>query len=178
MARNLATRRPQAGQIPNPSLLVWNRSTEKSEKLLVELGPDRIRIAETLEQVAAESDIIISCLANDAVVKSTYEKFAKVLEKHPPLKNKIFVESSTVYPNLAGQLDTLISAIPHAHLITCPVFGTPSVADKANLVIVMSGDYRSKKEVAYLLVPAVGRKVLDLGENLEKGCHAPVYSRR
>lgn len=33
----------------------------------------------------------------------------------------------------------------------------------------MSGDYRSKKEVAFLLVPAVGRKVIDLGGNLEKG---------
>ncbi|KIM88935.1 hypothetical protein PILCRDRAFT_245320 [Piloderma croceum F 1598] len=36
----------------------------------------------------------------------------------------------------------------------------------------MSGDYRSKKEVAYLLVPAVGRKVYDLGGNLEK---APTF---
>ena len=35
--------------------------------------------------------------------------------------------------------------------------------------MVMSGDYRSKKEVAYLLVPAIGRKVVDLGGNLEKG---------
>ena len=33
----------------------------------------------------------------------------------------------------------------------------------------MSGDYRSKKEVAHLLVPSVGRKVIDLGGNLEKG---------
>lgn len=33
----------------------------------------------------------------------------------------------------------------------------------------MSGDYRSKKELAHLLVPAVGRKVYDLGGNLEKG---------
>jgi len=36
----------------------------------------------------------------------------------------------------------------------------------------MSGDYRSKKEVAYHLVPAIGRKVLDLGENIEK---APIF---
>jgi hypothetical protein len=35
--------------------------------------------------------------------------------------------------------------------------------------MIMSGDYRSKKEVAYLLVPAVARKVVDLGGNLEKG---------
>lgn len=39
----------------------------------------------------------------------------------------------------------------------------------------MSGDYRSKKEVAFLLVPAVGRKVIDLGENVEKGRN--VYER-
>lgn len=63
----------------------------------------------------------------------------------------------------------MISGFPHTHLITCPVFGAPAVADKAQLVLVMSGDYRSKKEVAYLLVPAIGRKVIDLGGNLEKG---------
>lgn len=68
-----------------------------------------------------------------------------------------------------GELDKLISSIPHSHLITCPVFGTPAVAEKAQLVIIMSGDYRSKKEIAYLLVPAVGRKIIDLGGNLEKG---------
>jgi hypothetical protein len=33
----------------------------------------------------------------------------------------------------------------------------------------MSGDYLCKKEIAHLLVPAVGRKVVDLGGNLEKG---------
>jgi len=39
-------------------------------------------------------------------------------------------------------------------------------------VIVMSGDYRSKKELAYILVPAIGRKIVDLGGNLEK---APTF---
>lgn len=50
-----------------------------------------------------------------------------------------------------------------------PVFGAPPVADAGQLLIVMAGDYRSKKEVAHLLVPGVGRKVIDLGGNLEKG---------
>lgn len=45
----------------------------------------------------------------------------------------------------------------------------------------MSGDYRSKKEVSYLLVPAVGRKVIDLGGDLQKGmyryvCHDQILS--
>lgn len=52
-----------------------------------------------------------------------------------------------------------------------PVFGAPAVAETAQLIVVMAGDYRSKKEVAHLLVPAVGRKVFDLGGNLEKGVY-------
>jgi hypothetical protein len=43
------------------------------------------------------------------------------------------------------------------------------MAENATLFIALSGDYRSKKEVAYTLVPAIGRRVLDLGGNVEKG---------
>jgi len=39
-------------------------------------------------------------------------------------------------------------------------------------MIALSGDYRSKKEVAYTLVPAIGRRVIDLGGNVEK---APTF---
>ena len=69
----------------------------------------------------------------------------------------------------SGELDNLISSVPHARFITCPVFGAPAVAAQGSLIAVMSGDYRSKKEVAYLLVPAVAEKIIDLGGNVEKG---------
>lgn len=69
----------------------------------------------------------------------------------------------------SGELDNLISSVPHVRFITCPVFGAPAVAAKGQLIAVMSGDYRSKKEVAYLLVPAVAEKIIDLGGNVEKG---------
>ena len=70
---------------------------------------------------------------------------------------------------LLGELDALISAIPHCTLVTAPVFGPPAMAKEASLIIALSGDYRSKKEVAYTLVPAIGRRILDLGGNVEKG---------
>ncbi|KAF8624099.1 hypothetical protein AX14_011830, partial [Amanita brunnescens Koide BX004] len=66
------------------------------------------------------------------------------------------------------ELDKLLFDCPHGHLITCPVVGPPISADKARLVLIMSGDYRFKKEVAYLLVPAIGFKVIDLGSDVEK----------
>ena len=62
-----------------------------------------------------------------------------------------------------------MSAIPQATFIMSPVFGAPAVAQAAQLLIVMSGDYRAKKEVAHILHPACGRKVMDLGGNIEKG---------
>jgi hypothetical protein len=68
-----------------------------------------------------------------------------------------------------GDLDRLLLNYPHTHFVTSPIFGPPKGADNATLVIAMSGDYRSKKEIAFLLVPAVGRKVIDLGGNVEKG---------
>ncbi|KAG2022831.1 hypothetical protein CC2G_000550 [Coprinopsis cinerea AmutBmut pab1-1] len=73
-----------------------------------------------------------------------------------------------IYPSLAGELDVMLSAFPHTHLITCPVLGTPGVAEKSQLLLIMSGEYRSKKAVAHILVPSVGRKVVDLGGDLEK----------
>ncbi|KAJ7146405.1 NAD-P-binding protein [Mycena epipterygia] len=173
MVRNLANYR--AGHVHgSPAILIWNRTPEKCNQLFTELGEHKIRVATSLEQVATECDVIFTALANDEAVKSIYEQFAQTLKHAPPPRGKIFVETSTagIYPTLAGELDTLLSSVPHCHLITSPVFGTPSVAAAAQLLIVMSGDYRSKKEVAYMLVPAVGRKVVDLGGNLEK---APTF---
>jgi len=167
MARNLAQFRRKAGLIP--PLLIWNRTKAKSEKLQKELGEDAIQIAENPAQLARECDVVISNLANDTVVKEIYTEFAQTLKEI--LKSKIFVETSTVYPTLAGELDVLISST-HSRLVMAPVFGAPPAADAAELLIVMAGDYRSKKEISHLLVPAVGRKVVDLGGNLEK---APTF---
>ncbi|KAG1784220.1 NAD(P)-binding protein [Suillus placidus] len=161
MARNLAnSRNPQSSP-----LLVYNRTVAKSQKLLAELGASAVKVADTLDQLATECDVIFTCLINDAVVTSVYNEFAKALVQSPPTKVKIFVEMST---SAIGDLDRLLSRFPHTRFITSPIFGPPPAADKATLVIAMSGDYRSKKEVAFLLVPAVGRKVIDLGENVEK----------
>ncbi|GLB35793.1 putative NAD-P-binding protein [Lyophyllum shimeji] len=75
MAHNLANHRASVSP-----LLVWNRTIEKSEKLLNALSKDKIRIARDLAQVARECDVIITSLANDDVVKSVYEQFLETLK--------------------------------------------------------------------------------------------------
>ena len=78
MARNLANHRnshPQGA----PPLLVYNRTREKAERLLKELGPNKIRIADNPEQLARECNVIITNLGNDTVVKSVYARFKEAL---------------------------------------------------------------------------------------------------
>lgn len=121
MARNLAKNRPQS-VTPLPPTLVWNRTKSRAEDLVKEVGDDKAQIAKDPEEVARECDIIFTNLANDDVVKEIYLRFAQALEvgttivyiqeslchmrdpqDSPSLKPKIFVETSTVYPTLAGE---------------------------------------------------------------------------
>ncbi|KAF8204243.1 hypothetical protein K438DRAFT_1964609 [Mycena galopus ATCC 62051] len=145
MAKNLANHRA-AHVHGSPPILVWNRTTAKADSLFEELGQQKVRVAKTLEQIVTECDVIITALANDETVKSVYENFVQTLKHTPPARNKIFVE--TARSTQHSRENSTFYCGPTGH--------------------VMSGDYRSKKEVAYMLVPAVGKKVIDLGGNIEK----------
>ncbi|KAF9515880.1 hypothetical protein BS47DRAFT_1341483 [Hydnum rufescens UP504] len=160
MARNIARQSEK-------SLLVWNRTRTKSEKLQRELGPDKIKIVDSIADVAGLADVIFTNLANDQVVNAVYDEIVSFLKAHPPKTPKIFVETSTIYPAVAGELDAKITSIPHTHFVVAPVWGPPA-ADKAQLIVVLAGEYKIRKEIAYLVVPAVGRKVIDMGGNVEK----------
>jgi 3-hydroxyisobutyrate dehydrogenase-like beta-hydroxyacid dehydrogenase len=76
MARNLANGVARSGGAP---LLVYNRTTSKAEKLVSEIGSEKVEIAASPGQLATECDIIITSLASDAAVKSIHEEFAKAL---------------------------------------------------------------------------------------------------
>ncbi len=95
IARNLANYRADHLE-KQPPLLVWNRSKEKSEKLLDELGERKVAIAQGVVELATTSDIILISISGDDVVKSLYKEIAAALQAQPPIKRKIFVETSTV----------------------------------------------------------------------------------
>jgi hypothetical protein len=89
--------------------------------------------------------------------------------RHKYISHRPHCTDAAIVLRSVGEIDAIISAIPLCSLVSSPIFGPPAMADKATLIIALSGDYRSKKEVAYTLVPAIGRRVLDLGGNVEKG---------
>ena len=79
MARNLAAYK-SSHPVPSPPLLVYNRTVSKAEALVKEAGGEaNVRIAQSVTQLVNECDVIITNLANDAVVKSVYTEFSRAL---------------------------------------------------------------------------------------------------
>lgn len=89
MARNLANSRKSHSS----PVLVYNRSLAKSQKLLEELGTSTVKVADTLDQLATECDVIFTNLANDTVVTSIYNEFAKALVVR---RNLIFLQDKII----------------------------------------------------------------------------------
>lgn len=73
-----------------------------------------------------------------------------------------------IFPSTAGRLERLASSKPYRVFLTCPVFGVPHAAEHADVILAISGDYFAKKHAAHALVPAIGKKVMDLGSNVER----------
>lgn len=110
IARNLAKYR--ATHInDSPPLLVWNRTVDKSVKLVELLGSDKVRIANDPEQVAQECDVIITNLGNDAVVKSIYDRFKSALE---------VCHTTTLFMSLRRKLSTRIHHTLDTRLLLRP----------------------------------------------------------
>lgn|ERR1035437_5513745 len=76
----------------------WNRSPEASRAM----SREGVRIAESVVELVADSDIVLSCLANDAAVHSVYCDAAGVLSAAKP--GTILLEMSTISPRLSHLL--------------------------------------------------------------------------
>jgi len=90
MARNLANYRATHLE-HQPPLLVWNRSKEKGENLLRELGDRKVAIAQTVKDIVTQCDVVFASLASDEVVKSVYNEISAVLQArslHVPVRTR------------------------------------------------------------------------------------------
>ncbi|KAI1088913.1 NAD(P)-binding protein [Rostrohypoxylon terebratum] len=157
MSQNLATYAQKEGF---PKVKIWNRSRGKAEQLARD---GYFEVSDTLEDLAKRCDIIHACLANDEVALSVYRQ---ILSDAKP--GVVLVDHSTLY------LDTSTTLCAEAtskgsSFLSCPVFGPPTVAKSANLLIVLSGDETARIVLKKYIVPALGRAVIDCGDDTRKG---------
>lgn len=99
MARNLAN---HLSYVDGPPLLVWNRSTGKSDELVKEVGQEKAKIAHSVEEIAKKSDILITSLGSDAAVSQVYAQITKALKVRLSYQGHHCLLSNTLPGTRAG----------------------------------------------------------------------------
>ncbi|KAJ9093071.1 hypothetical protein QFC21_006564 [Naganishia friedmannii] len=166
-ALNLARSLDEDGK---PPLMVWNRGSEGLELFKAHADKEDIPyvVADNLEQIAQKADIVLASLGNDKACEEVFGELFKGWEKAKREKSTIFVDMSTVGPATADKLERTCSSVPNRHFLSAPVFGPPPLAKSAGLVMAMAGQYHAKKRVSHAICPAMVRKVMDLGSDVER----------
>lgn len=170
MAVNLAKWLKENGL---PALQVYNRTASKMPP-----EDDSIKHVKSLKDIALECDIVLTSLASDEAAESVFDELFQGAKAKEPKgegfkegkqgRSTIFVDTSTIYPELSGKLERKASEIVGCFYLACPVFGPPPMAETAKLVFVLSGDYWAKKHITEFVVPSMGRKCIDVGSNVER----------
>jgi len=108
-------------------MMVWNRTPDKARSL----GHP---VAASPQELAARSEIVISILADAKAVAQVYDEMLK-----GEVKGKLFIEMSTVRPEVQRQLNKLVRN-KGAALIECPVGGTIGPAKEGKLFGFVGGE--------------------------------------
>ncbi|CAL8467100.1 g6636 [Coccomyxa elongata] len=142
-----------------PRLHVYNRTQSKADKL-VSQGATQ---APTISDLASRCTIVFSMLLNDEAVASTVDAFLAA----GPKPGTIYVDCSTVYPDLATEMSHK-AAEKRVTYLTSPIFGRPDAVLAHKGLLVSAGDPASRARVKPLL-EAIGQGILDCGDDPRAG---------
>lgn len=109
MCKNLI----EKGNLENP-LIIFNRTTQRATDLSATFPSGKSRVASTINEAVSRSDLIFTCLSDDAAVRDTITSALK-----EDVKGKLFVDCSTVHPDTTNELAGMIE-VQGAHFVACP----------------------------------------------------------
>jgi 3-hydroxyisobutyrate dehydrogenase-like beta-hydroxyacid dehydrogenase len=158
MGRGMIKNIVEKGKYTSP-LLIYNRTTARAEKLASNLPSDKVKVSTSIEECVQGADIIFACVGDDAAITSTIETALKA----PEVKEKLFVDCSTVHPDTTNKLAEMINAAG-AHFVACPVFGAPAMADAGQLVCVLAGPKEQIDKVRPFCKGVMGRAEVDYSD--------------
>src|SRR5580704_4075041 len=111
----------------------WNRSSQPAD----ELRMDGIAIAESMANLVAESDVILSSLANDAAVRSVYLDNGGVLSTAEP--GTVILEMSTISPELSRDLHRE-ARTKGVNFLDVAISGSTPAVDSGAVTLLGGGD--------------------------------------
>ena len=138
---------------------VYNRTKEKALALQAET---QVKVADTLQDLAGEAEVIISMLSNDAAVKEVYNAENGIFQA-TPTNSLILIDMSTVSPETTKELAS-IAASKGMEYLDAPVSGSVKPATEGQLVIMVGGKESAFKQVEPIFA-ALGQSATLLGDS-------------
>ncbi|KAI4176731.1 MAG: hypothetical protein LQ343_000824 [Gyalolechia ehrenbergii] len=154
MCKNLV----EKGNLSRP-LIISNRTLQRAKDFQSTLPFNKSTIAKTITDAVSDSDIIFTCLGDDAAIKETVSTISEI----PNIKGKLFVDCSTVHPDTTNEIAESFAAHA-AEFVACPVFGAPAIADAGQLVCVLAGPKESVEKVLPYCKGVMGRANIDFSD--------------
>jgi 3-hydroxyisobutyrate dehydrogenase len=116
----------------------WNiRAWNRSPKPAFDLSKEGIAIAASVADLVADSDVILSSLANDAAVRSVY--FDKGGVFSAAAQGSIILEMSTISPELSRQLHRE-ARTRGLNLLDVAISGSTPAVDAGTITLLAGGD--------------------------------------
>lgn len=137
-------------------LIIFNRTQKRATDLSKTLPSGKSIVASSIEETVSKSDIIFTCVGDDAAINETINTALKTSPK-----GKLFVDCSTVHPDTTEELAKKITSAG-AEFVACPVFGAPAMADNGQLVCILAGPRDSVRKVKPYTEGVIGRAIIDL----------------
>ena len=135
-------------------VVTWNRDRAKCEAVASDSGA---RIADSAAGAAAEADLVLTSLADDAAVEAV---FAAANEGFHD--GQVVLEMSTIAPETVRAIEPAVRE-RGAALLDAPVSGSVPVVERGELLIMAGGDAKAL-ERARPALEALSKKILHMGE--------------
>ena len=156
MGAAMATRLCRAGH----PVVAYNRSRDRAQALASSLtDAGSITVADTAREAAAGADLVISSLADDAAVESTYAGPDGLAAGLRP--GAVVLETSTIAPATVRAVAPLVEGAS-ATLLDAPVSGSVPIVERGELTFMVGGD-PSAIERARPVLDVLGAKVFHMG---------------
>jgi 3-hydroxyisobutyrate dehydrogenase-like beta-hydroxyacid dehydrogenase len=117
----------------------WNRSPDPARSL----GRDEVVISSSVAKLVADSDVILSSLANDEAVHSVYFDSGGVFSSAKP--GTIILEMSTISPELSRLLHQEAS-VRGVDLLDLAISGSTPAVEAGTITLLAGGDQNTFKK--------------------------------
>jgi 3-hydroxyisobutyrate dehydrogenase len=136
--------------------VLWNRDASKAERLGEALG---VPVATSAAEAASKADVVLTSLADDAVVERVYLGPEGVVEGIDPAS--VAIDASTIDPRTVERVGRAVDEAG-AGFLDCPVSGSVSTVESGTLTIMAGGDAQLLERVMPVL-DALASRVVHVG---------------